>query len=55
MNNMNNSIVSVPPTTSSLGSSNIILPENENALPTNLYTPLILELEEKINSLEISS
>ena len=43
---MNNSIVSVPPTTSSLGSSNIILPENENTLPTNLYTPLILELEE---------
>lgn len=43
---MNNSTVSVPPTTSSLGSSNIVLPTNENTLPTNFYTSFIIELEE---------
>lgn len=46
---MNNSIVSVPPTTSSLGSSNIVLPKDEEPLPVNLYTNFILELEENRN------
>lgn len=43
---MNNSTVAVPPTTSSLASSNIEVPREEiPELPSNLYTPFINDLQ----------